>query len=78
MRGEPENEVTVFSTSFSEELATTCTCIIYMYIYRSIYMEIHVLSTLAYGNKKGNSPNHDPDKQTYIAGCPALRTGVVG
>ena len=34
------------------------------------YMEIHVLSTLAYENKKekkGNPLNHDPDKQTYIA-----------
>ena len=34
------------------------------------YMEIRVLSTLAYENKKekkGNPLNHDPDKQTYIA-----------
>ena len=30
-------------------------------------MEIHVLSILAYEKKKGNPPNHDPDKQTYIA-----------
>ena len=35
-----------------------------------MYMEIHVLSTIAYENmkeKKGNPPNHDLDKQTYIA-----------
>ena len=34
------------------------------------YMEIHVFSTLAYENKKekkGNQPNHDLDKETYIA-----------
>ena len=30
------------------------------------YMEIHVFS-LAYENKKGNQPNHDLDKETYIA-----------
>ena len=32
-------------------------------------MEIHVFSTLAYENKKekkGNQPNHDLDKETYI------------
>ena len=32
-------------------------------------MEKHVLSTLAYENKKekkGNPPNHDPDKQQYM------------
>ena len=35
------------------------------------YMEMHVLSTLAYENKKekkGNPPNCDPDKQTYSKG----------
>ena len=35
-----------------------------------VYMEIHVFSTLAYENKKekkGNQPNHDLDKETYIA-----------
>ena len=32
-----------------------------------MYMEIHVFSTLAYENKKGNQPNHDLDKETYIA-----------
>ena len=31
-----------------------------------MYMEIHVLSTLAYEEKKGNPPNHDPDKQNII------------
>ena len=31
-----------------------------------MFMEIHVLSTLAYENEKGNPPNHDLDKQTYI------------
>ena len=34
---------------------------------RDMYMEIHVFSTLAYENKKGNPPNHYLDKQTYIA-----------
>ena len=33
-----------------------------------MYMEIHVLSTLAYENeKKGNPLNRDLDKQAYIA-----------
>ena len=43
-------------------------------------MEIHVFSTLAYENKKekkGNQPNHDLDKETYIA-RDTLRTGAVG
>ena len=45
----------------------------------TVYMEIHVFSTLAYENKKGNQPNHDLDKETYIGtpGCPAFRTGAV-
>ena len=45
----------------SISLLHACTC---------IYMEIHVFSTLAYENKKekkGNQPNHDLDKETYIA-----------
>ena len=36
----------------------------------TLYMEIHVFSTLAYENKKekkGNQPNNDLDKETYIA-----------
>ena len=39
-------------------------------IHEDSYMEIHVLSTLAYENKKekkGNPPNRDLDKETYIA-----------
>ena len=35
-----------------------------------VYMEMDVLSTLAYENnkdKKGNPPNHSPEKQTYTA-----------
>ena len=39
-------------------------------IRESVYMEIHVFSTLAYENKKekkGNPPNHYLHKQTYIA-----------
>ena len=41
-----------------------------IYMHMSMYMEIHVFSTLAYENKKekkGNQPNHDLDKETYIA-----------
>ena len=44
-----------------------------------MYTIIHVLSTIAHANEKGNPPNRDLDKQTYIArdtGCPALRTGT--
>ena len=51
---------------------THCTCSMDFWRCRgtSVYMEIHVFSTLAYENKKekkGNQPNHDLDKETYIA-----------
>ena len=47
-----------------------------------IYMEIDVLSTLAYESKKDKKGN--PPAQTnkhirqWTPGCPALRTGAVG
>ena len=41
-----------------------------------IYMEIHVLSTLVY-EKKGNPPNHSPDKHIQH-GTPGRQTGAVG